>query len=99
MMSITMTNAEPIAEQELSPLMKSINELYKAVSGVETRISGHLEPKLKHLMMVPDAVKKDEANKSVSVQIDSAAKLEIDRLTSRVKVIESILENFADRLQ
>jgi hypothetical protein len=99
MMSITMTNAEPIAEQELSPLMKSINELYKAVSGVETRISGHLEPKLKHLMMIPDAVKKDEANKSVSVQIDSAAKLEIDRLTSRVKVIESILENFANRLQ
>ena len=96
-MSITMT--EPIAEQELSPLMKSINELHKAVSGVETRISGHLEPKLKHLMMVPDAVKEDGANKSASVQIDSTAKLEIDRLTSRVKVIESILENFADRLQ
>ena len=96
-MSITMT--EPIAEQELSPLMKSINELHKAVSGVETRISGHLEPKLKHLMMVPDAVKEDGANKSASVQIDSTAKLEIDRLTSRVKVIESTLENLANRLQ
>ena len=50
-------------------------------------------------MMVPDAVKEDGANKSASVQIDSTAKLEIDRLTSRVKVIESILENFANRLQ